>query len=175
VAYLYRRINTTTGLEECVGNVALKAFDEASFVVTAPGGVSEIVLDGYALLILNGAVTVIRNGQDLNEGVTLDFTQNVAANKIVFNYTIPYGSKLKIRVYSEKPQEAAFLVTASGGATEFILDGYVTLTSKAALAVLRNGQDLNEGPSNDFTRDIANNKIVFNYTVPRNSIVKIRA
>lgn len=175
MAYLYRRINTNTGLEECVSSIALKAYDEATFIVTAPGGVTQLSLAGYATLTLNGAVSVLRNGQDLNEGGGLDFVQNVNANRIDFNYVMPYGSLLKVRAYSEKPEEGVFLVTGDGGTTEFVLDGYVTLAGKDKIVVTRNGQDLVEGASSDFVRDIPNNTISFNYVVPKYSIVKVKA
>lgn len=175
MTYLYRRINTNTGLEECVSSIALKAYDEATFIVTAPGGVNQLSLAGYATLTINGAVSVLRNGQDLNEGGGLDFVQNVSLNQIEFNYTMPYGCVLKVRAYSEKPEEGTFLVTGDLGTTELVLDGYVTLSGKDKIIVMRNGQDLVEGPSSDFVRDIPNNKITFNYVVPKYSVVKVKA
>lgn len=175
MAYLYRRINTDTGLEECVSSVSTKAFEEATFQVIAPAGISEVSLLGYATLTASSAVVVTRNGQDLFEGGLRDFTQDVVNNKILFNYTVPYRSLIKVRVYSEQPQEGVYIVVGYPGVSELPLGGYVTLANKDKIAVLRNGQDLVEGSSSDFTRDVPNNKILFNYLVPMNSVLKVRA
>lgn len=175
MAYLYRRINTTTGLEEAVSSLTLKAYDEVVFEIDTVGGATEFPLTGIATLTLSGAVAVIRNGQDLNEGGFYDFTKDIVNNKIVTNYPMKQNSLVKIRVYGEKPDEVAFVVTAPGGATEFDLTGYMVLSAKNQLAVMRNGQDLTEGASSDFTSNVVTNKILFNYVVPQGSIIKIRA
>lgn len=175
MAYFYRRINTDTGMEEAVGTISMKTYDEARFEVEAEGGATIFNLSGYATLTADTHVIVSRNGQELNEGGFLDFTKDIVNNRIVLNYSAPKGSSIKVRVYGEKPDEAAFVVTADAGITELSLNGYMNLAQKNSLEVLRNGQVLNEGGSNDYTRDTTNNKLLFNYVVAKKSIIKVRA
>ena len=70
--------------------------------------------------------------------------------------------------------EAAVQVVADGGVTAVSLVGLLTLTSTCLLQVFRNGQDLFEGASLDYTRDVTNNQILFNYTIPKNAKLKFR-
>ncbi len=175
MSYLYRRINALTGMEEAVGTVSMKTYDEAYFDVISDSGATDFPLAGLATLTASSFVIVYRNGQELNEGGLLDFTKNVVDNKIVMNYVVPKGSAVKVRIYGETPEEAAFVVTNPSGITSISLDGYMTLSQKNTLAISRNGQELSEGGSNDFIRDTANNRILFNYVIPKKSIIKVRA
>jgi len=59
-----------------------------------------------------------------------------------------------------------------GGATDFVSSNDITLTNQ--LDVYINGRLQREGVSNDYTRDAALDKIVFNFTVPENAWVRLR-
>lgn len=37
-----------------------------------------------------------------------------------------------------------------------------------------NGVDKREGATNDWTRDVGNQKILFNYTIPQNAYIKVK-
>ena len=75
-------------------------FSEGAVVVNADLGITEVVLSAVSLTLTTTCLLeVIRNGQDLLEGASLDFTRDVANNKILFNYTVPKNAKLKFRVY----------------------------------------------------------------------------
>ena len=49
-----------------------------------------------------------------------------------------------------------------------------TINSTQGIDVMENGVLLREGVSNSWTRDIGNNRIVFNFTLPTTSWVRVR-
>lgn len=59
-----------------------------------------------------------------------------------------------------------------GGQTTFTATA--TITSTKQIDVWSNGVLMREGASNDYTRNTGTNQIVFNFTVPQNSWVRIR-
>jgi len=170
-----------TDKQRTVLSSGLDQYNEVSFQVVAEEGVTEFLLAGYLLLTTGATLDVFRNGQNLIEGPGLDYVGDVANNKVVFSYTVPKTAKVKVRIYNRTAlypgapfDENVFLVAANEGATEFLLDGIATLTASCNLDVFRNGENLVEGALQDYTRDVGNNKVVFNYTVPKTSKVRVR-
>jgi len=60
----------------------------------------------------------------------------------------------------------------AGGQTDFTSSYDITSTNK--VDVYLNGRLEREGASNDYTRDAALNKIIFNFTIPENAWVRVR-
>ena len=72
----------------------------------------------------------------------------------------------------ETPFSVADFDVGAGGATDFALGEDINSTQFIEVHV--NGREQREGGSNDWTRDITNDKIIFNFTVPENAWVRIR-
>lgn len=59
-----------------------------------------------------------------------------------------------------------------GGQTTFTIPGGLTVQTK--VDVLRNGQLMREGASRDYQRNTGTGQIIFTYTVPQNSWIRVR-
>lgn len=59
-----------------------------------------------------------------------------------------------------------------GGLTTFTIPGGLTVQTK--VDVLRNGQMMREGATKDYQRNADTGQIIFNYTVPQNSWIRVR-
>lgn len=60
----------------------------------------------------------------------------------------------------------------AGGVVEVTVSADLTVTT--SIDVFINGKLTREGATKDWTRDIVNDKILFNYTVPENAWVRVR-
>lgn len=93
-------IDTTTGRYIDSGQVPASpsGFTKDDFT-TGGGGATDFVLTNSTLTAIKEVVALV-NGVEKREGTNPeDFTRNVALNKIVFNYNIPSGNWVRIRVY----------------------------------------------------------------------------
>lgn len=62
--------------------------------------------------------------------------------------------------------------TGAGDVTEVQLVATIQVGTKIDVGI--NGKDLREGVTHDWTRDVGNKKILFNFIVPQNAWVKVR-
>lgn len=70
-----------------------------------------------------------------------------------------------------EPSDEDFTIGV-GGATEVVLASAITSPQK--LDVFVNGKMEREGASFDWQRNVAEQKITFNYTIPQNAWVRVR-
>jgi len=88
------RLKRTTLEDTDVGG-----FIEAVYEVSGPSA-TEFPAPSGATIEEGNLVEFARNGQDLFEGATNDFQRDVGNNKVITNYAIPQGSRVKLRVYA---------------------------------------------------------------------------
>lgn len=87
----------------------------------------------------------------------------------IFIDTSTGGFKAK----STAPKVFDFDVTDDAGQTQFnVTAGYLTASSYVEASV--NGREYREGASYDWQRDVGNNRITFNVTIPKYAWVRIK-
>lgn len=73
-------------------------FIEAVYAVASP--TTDFPAPSGSTITADNMVEFDRNGQGLFEGASDDFTRDVGNNKVVSNYSIPAGAKVRVRVYA---------------------------------------------------------------------------
>lgn len=82
-----------------IATTDLPFFQDVTYVVTGPN-VTEFPVGPAGMDITPlSKIDVFRNGQELVEGATNDYTRDPSSDKIITNYIIPQKSKVHIRVY----------------------------------------------------------------------------
>lgn len=72
-------------------------YSDVDFVVGA-GGQTEFDVSAYGIGTTS-RIDFFRNGQLLIEGASNDYQRDAGTDKVITNYTIPQGSRVKVRVY----------------------------------------------------------------------------
>lgn len=119
---------------------------------------SEVLIDVYV------------NGRLVREGGSNDYTVDYVTDEVTFNNPLAENALVLVRVFTEAIIEFNYDVGV-GGQSVFSATG---LTAEQTVDVWVNGRLVREGGSNDYARDIGNEEIDFNYTVPENAHVRIR-
>ena len=134
------------------------------FDVTSPSGQTSFDT-GIALELKN--ISVFENGITRRVGLGYDYV--LSDTSIVFNYTVVQDSWVSVYI-GESLNSATydFTVVIPEGQTTFATA--IVLTDRT-IQVFQNGILRRQGASEDF--DISGVNVIFNYTIPLNSWVKI--
>ena len=117
---------------------------------------------------------VLVNGEMRREGASYDFTRNVGAHSITFNY--PIAATAWVRTKLLNPGALISPSTEDFDTVTPITDftSANAFSNGSNIEVYRNGTLMREGATKDFQRNTGMQKIIFNSAVPTSAWVRIR-
>lgn len=137
------------------------------FIATDGQSVFSLATD----IVVGVLIDVFRNGSLLREGSGYDYQVNYVDNTITFNNALVLDTWIRFSVKVPLIDYDYVVAISAGGNSKFDCSG---LTSNSSIDVFVNGKLKREGSSYDYTRDIPNSKIVFNYVLVLDSWVRLR-
>jgi len=161
----------TERLVQTRNTIASIAGAEANYYYETSSGQTDFIL-GETLVSKN--VSIFLNGVLQREGVSYNYTLEIGTNTVIFNETVPENAEFMARVeqVGVEINDNHFDVGV-GGQTQFTCSlGLVTSNNR--IEIWNNGVMVREGASHDWQRNVGQNAIDFNYTVPENAWVLVR-